>query len=333
MSATGVLVLPIQQIVGISGPVIGTGSLVLPVIKFPGAGSAQAVTAVGALKLPLQICKGGQATNNFSAAGSLVIPLPLLSGNSAATGALILPTIEIDGTGQITPRGTGVLEIPKLLLAGVGTTGSAGIGQLVIPIFQFVGAGYPVPEGFGAFTLPLFTFAGDAFNAVLYQTVVVNTRHFAVSEYVNFNFDSFCEFPEGNFLAAGPSGLMQLYSTTGLDNGSRIDAELQFGTADFEEANIKNCPDGYINFRGNGSVEVDALVDERQDPASGQESPDIYLIQGIADGRLRSYKFKMSRFRQGNNWRFSIKNYNGSSMDIDEVAVFYDVLSRRVGGH
>ena len=326
MSADGVVYLPVVSVLGISGPITFVeGTFSLPLISIQGSGSFNA----GAMVLPSLFISGTSNSQSLSGSGSMVLPLFSFSGTVGAQGGFVLPGINLSGAGHPVSATSGSLILGSLQVAGTGIPGQLGVGSIVLPLIQLLGTAYPVPSGAGAFSLPMITIGGTGFALsgdvpeVQYRTVVVNTRLSAVSEYLEFNFDSFCEFPEGVFLAAGPTGLYQLYSTSGTDNGNLINAELEFGTTDFGESTKKNCTDGYTNYRGDGLVEINALVDEL-------ENPDIYHTTDPADTRLRNYKFKMSKFREGMNWKFSAKNIEGSDLDINEVAFFYDVLSRRI---
>ena len=326
MSADGVVYLPIVSIIGISGPITFVeGAFSLPLVSIQGSASFN----VGAMVLPTLFISGSSNSQSLSGSGSMVLPLFSFSGTVGAQGGFVLPTLFLAGAGHPISSAGGTLILGSLQVSGTGIPGQWGVGSVLLPVFQVVGTAYPVPSGVGSIVLPMFTIGGTGFTlsgdvpGVQYRTVVVNTKLAVVSEYLGFNFDSFCEFPEGVFLAAGDSGLYQLYSESGADDGNLINAELEFGTTDFGEQTKKNCTDGYINYRGDGLVEIDALADELKDP-------DIYHTTDPADTRLRNFKFKMSKFREGKNWRFSVKNVEGSDLDINEVAVFYDVLSRRI---
>ena len=347
MSAVGAVKLKKLKIVGVFGP--GKGAITLRKLTISGSGGAYksfrltrlviagtglAGTVRGSVVLTPWYIQG-QGHQSDNAYGGIVLPSRFFSGRVGVGGGFSLPIFKLGGTGHCTSVAAGAIKLKHVWAYGAAKPGQQGAGTVLIPVLSLLGTGYPVPHGTGGVLLNEFVLEGYAFNevgsAVPYRTVVVNTRHAAISEYLNFNFESFCEFPAGTFLAVDEAGnLYQLYNSTGTDDGDLINAELQFGTTDFNVDTKKNCVDGFINFRGDNSAEINVLVDEMQDPNSGEEMPDVYLIQGIADGRLRNYKFKMSRKREGKNWRFSVKNVNGSSLDINEVAVFYDVLSRRV---
>ena len=326
MSANGVIYLPVVSLLGISGPITFVeGAFSLPLISIQGSSSFN----TGAMVLPSLVISGSSVTQTLHCSGSIVLPMFSFAGTVGAQGGFVLPGINLSGTGRPIPLTSGSVILGGLQVTGTAIPGQLGVGSIVLPLFQLLGTAYPVPHGVGSVVLPMFVIGGTGFSLlgdipeVQYRTVVVNTRLATVSEYLGFNFDSFCEFPEGVFLAAGPTGLYQLYSTSSTDDGDLINAELEFGTTDFGEQTKKNCTDGYINYRGDGLVEINALADELKDP-------DIYHTTDPADTRLRNFKFKMSKFRNGKNWRFSVKNIEGSDLDINEVAFFYDVLSRRI---
>jgi hypothetical protein len=326
MSANGVVYLPLVTILGVSGSIPGiAGVFSLPALSIQGVGASNG----GGLVLPSLLISGTSNTQTLTCSGSMVLPLFSFTGTVGAQGGLVLPGFSLAGAGHCVSLASGGMTLGRILVLGTATPGQQGVGSLTLPLFTFAGTSHHVPHGVGSIVLPVFAIGGEGFAlagvvpAVLHSTIVVNTKYAAVSEYLEFNFDSYCEFPAGVFLAAGPVGLYQLYSDAGTDNGNLINAELEFGTTDFGEQTKKNCTDGFINYRGDGLVEINALADELEDP-------DIYRTKEPADSRLRNYKFKMSKFRNGKNWKFSVKNIEGSALDINEVAFFYDVLSRRI---
>ena len=114
-----------------------------------------------------------------------------------------------------------------------------------------------------------------------------------------------------------------MFNDAQTDDGAAISCKLRMGTTDLGEMNKKHVCDGYINYRGDGTLEILLEADE-------QDTPDISNVIGSGDMQLKDYRFKCSRFRNGRNWRITVQNKDGSNMDINEVALFYDILSRRV---
>jgi hypothetical protein len=326
MSANGVVVLPLRVLLGLAGEISSVaGTLTLPSLSMLGSGAPNG----GSLVLPLPLLSGSSNTQTLHCSGSVTLPLFSFTGTFGVPGELTLPGLEFAGTGYPEPLAIGSLDLPRIITFGTATPGQLGAGTLVLPVRVFSSTTHHQSLASGALVLPSLVVLGvgialaSSTSAVSHRTVVINTRNMAVTEYLEFNFDSFCEFPVGVFLAAGPTGLYKIYSTADADNGNLVNAELQFGTTNFGENTKKNCPDGFVNYRGNGRVELNALADELA-------TPDVFATAEAADTRLRNYKFKLSKFRNGINWRFSIKNIEGSSMDINEVAVYYDILSRRI---
>ena len=329
MGAYGVFEFPLISFVGVSGNITVSGAFELPVLEL--AGTAFIRTAAGLFDVPALIFHGNSNSQNLETSGGFTLPLLSFTGHSASNGGFDFAPLVFSGAAHLTILATGGFTLPRLITSGAALPGQQGMGAFNLGLLSLTGQAYPVPQGVGSFYIPALVFEGEAFNAVYYKTVVTNLRHSAVSNYLNFNFESFCEFPKGIFLATDSAGnLYQLYSAAGSDAGTLIDAELEFGTADFGVDTKKNCVDGFINMRGSGAAQINALVDEVRDPNSDEEAPDIYTTIGEVDGRLRNYKFKMSRKREGKNWRFSIKSFNGSYLDVAEIAFFYDILSRRV---
>jgi hypothetical protein len=255
--------------------------------------------------------------------GTVVLPALYVSGKFGGHGGVELPLFTISARGYLAPDADASISLGRLTIFGGGVTGQSGAGSIALPVLSFSGVGYYKPSGAGAVVLPSLIVNSLGYNVEVYKTVVLNTQRSAVSNYLGYSFNSMCEFPKGSFIGAGMLGIYNLLGTSGLDNGSMIPAELELGTTDFGEQVHKYCVDGYVNYRGGGNLEILSLVDEMEDP-------DVFNVTAVADGRLRNYKFKMSRFRRGKNWRFSVRNVDGSDLDINELVVFYEALSRRI---
>lgn len=303
---------------GTSPLFLGTGAVTFPLLT---AGSSTDANDNGG-SAELSLLEGyGIGTSHYAGTGSAVFPMLELSLTAGGNAAAVTLALEAVGTAHLSSLASGVIQLPKLRAYGEVFVGQVGAGATRFPLLTSTGSSHFISSAQGAPTFPILQVEAYSFTEIFYTTVL-NVFNTAVSEYTNFNFNSYCEFPANNFLGASTSGLFRLFSGD-TDNGDLISARMEFGISDFNEESKKRVCDGYINYRGSGTLELILETDE-------QEEPDIYNVIPIADGRLRNYRFKTSKYRQGKNWRITVQNKDGADLDINEIALLYDILSRRV---
>jgi acylphosphatase len=265
-------------------------------------------------------CYGsGSQTQHASGNGEFKALDVYMTAGGNATGNVV--TLTATGTGFISSKADAASTLAKLTGYGEGICGQVGRGVTNLYKLTSDGEAHLISIAQGAGTFPILECHGLSLTE-FFSTIVINSMHAVLTEYTNFNFNSYCEFPVNSFLGAGETGVFKVF-TGDTDNGDSIDARMEFGITDFSEEARKRLCDGYINYRGDGTLEILVEVDE-------QDTPDIYNVIHDGDMKLHNYRFKTSKFREGRNWRFIITNKDGSNLDINEIALFYDILSRRM---
>jgi len=295
-------------------------SIIFPVLGGAGSSTAQMQSGSGGLTFS-GISGFGNTSHNSIGSGSPKLTGLEINIVAGGNGSLVLNSIESTGAAHIASKCTGSVNVAKLSSYGLGSVGQVGKGSISLDKLFVVGSAHYISSAQGAIIFPVLEAEGYSFTELFYTTVL-NPLNASVTEYTNFNFSSYCEFPANNFLGANSNGVFKLF-TGDTDDGSLISARMEFGITDLSDENKKRVCDGYISYRGDGTLEIMLDADE-------QGNYDIYNVVPIGDMRLRNYRFKTSKYRQGKLWTLIVQNKDGANLDINEIALFYDILSRRI---
>lgn len=190
----------------------------------------------------------------------------------------------------------------------------------------------PVSEGtlFGAYLLSVDALlpalqgssAISAALAVQYRTWVMNMRKGVLTEYENFNFNSFAFF-NGMVLAAGPAGIFKL-NEADKDVEAPIVWRFKTGKQDYESSFLKRVPRIYVEYRAEGDAEFTTITSE-----GGEQT--YYLAEnGIAEVQTR--RVPVGRGAKSRRWQMEMKSVDGKDVKVNGIIVYPEVLSRRVGG-
>jgi len=180
--------------------------------------------------------------------------LPAFTGNlelSVRSGVIreVLPALTMAATGQIGSVGRIQTNLPALIIDSTGLTGNIGRISASLPRFTITIGLLSEGKGTIVATLPAFyvNLHGEVSRAeVVFKVAAINLRHFAVTEYANFNFNSFAEL-NGILLGAKSDGIYPLVG--GSDQGQPIDAHISTGQALLEFFRVRDI---YINSLSGG---------------------------------------------------------------------------------
>jgi len=195
----------------------------------------------------------------FYSLGSLIIPtvyneawtadaandLPALT--CAATGRdsmaalrVDLPALTIEATGQTGEVGRVSAYLPGLRISATGLTGGVGSLAVALPFLTIISSGGLADSAVANLILPFFYINahGETSPAqFIYKVLAMNLRNFAVSEYENFDFNSFGQI-NGVYLGAKADGIYPLVGKT--DQGEDIDVSLTTGKAFIEHFRLRD---------------------------------------------------------------------------------------------
>lgn len=150
------------------------------------------------------------------------------------------------------------------------------------------------------------------------KTTVMNTKTLAVTQYVNFNYNSYTFF-NGKYIALNKTGIYELGGSD--DNSSDIVASLKTGTIDTYGENINRLRDGYVTFRSDGDVLLKAVGDETNER--------IYTVANSTSDLIHERRIKFQRGIKDRYFSFELSNVSGSSLDIDKLRIAMEPIRKR----
>jgi hypothetical protein len=144
-----------------------------------------------------------------------------------------------------------------------------------------------------------------------YLTLVLNTSTSAITEYDNYDFNSFTEF-NGNYLGCSSEGIELLEGDD--DNGDDINSVVTYPTLDNNLALLRQLREAWFTGTNTGELTID--VKER-------ESGTVYTYKtnkinsDTHDDRIKFGKGFKNRF-----FDFTVKNIDGCDFSINSIRIF-----------
>lgn len=149
--------------------------------------------------------------------------------------------------------------------------------------------------------------------------IVMNSKNFALTEYSNFNFNSFAKL-NGKHIASNGSGIYELEGSD--DAGTDISASVKPRVSDFGTSLLKRLSGAYFSIKNIGTMTAKA-VDENGDEGGTRaftSSTDKYKTR-----RVKFAKGERSRF-----WTTEINNVSGSDFEISTIELQMEETTRRI---
>lgn len=325
-----------------AGGVDGGATLIVPALTLTGLGGTG-----GALVFPVLIGAGPDADGSLGdvitgGVASIALLLPALVGNSqdsfgrtdsgqigagisgsvATAGPLPFPALITITSANNASIITAANSLPPLILTASALSGNVGTASLALPAALLTASGYP--NGVLSFsqTFPplLIVSQGASVLPATYQTWVLNMRKTALTEYTNFNFNSYAEF-NGQFLGCGPTGVFVLDQSAS-DNGTPIDAVARTGMADYDRSLLKRVPRLYVGYKTDGDMIFRSITSE-----GGTRSYPLYNnnVIGFTQRRVPIGKGPKSSY-----WQYEVENVAGADFTLQSILAYPVMLKRRV---
>ncbi len=158
------------------------------------------------------------------------------------------------------------------------------------------------------------------------KSVCMNAKTLSVTEYVNFNYNSYTFF-NGQHIALNKTGIYELGGSD--DNSSNIVASLKTGTIDTYGENINRLRDGYVTFRSDGDILLTTVGNEtnvRLYPIANSGTNVIH------ERRIKGNTNTSGSFERGIKDRyfsFELSNVSGSSIDVDKLRIAMEPIRKR----
>lgn len=233
--------------------------------------------------------KGADAEDEISALAVLLDRV--LANNALIETATLLGTTTLEG---------------RLVFSVSDVVISAGVPTSTALVQEALEAGVAFAVNFGI-------------GGQTYSGWVMNTKNFAVSEYQDYPFNSFC-YAHGKYLGANENGIYEL--TGGTDAGEDIQATLRLGVTDFNLPNRKIIDSVYLGFRADGTMLLKTIADDHTEL--------LYEVDKT-EGRLHRRRIHpMAKGLKAVYWQFELANVNGSDFELSEVEFFPVIMKRTV---
>lgn len=148
----------------------------------------------------------------------------------------------------------------------------------------------------------------------------MNTRNLAITQFTNYDFNSFCVF-NGKLYAASATGIYELDSAQ-KDGTSAISAFFEFYVGDIGAINLKRIRALHFAGEMNGSMEV--TVEEDDDTAT---SKTYDITTAKTSNEQHGIRVFVDRTHKGRFWKLTVSNVNGSDFSVDSVHVTWNILA------
>jgi len=245
-----------------------------------------------------------EMTGYLNEVGALVLtlrpPSLLMTGRESEIGNLILslrpPRLSMHGLAGIVGSLSLQLKPPRLLMSGF----IEARGNLVLTM--------PVPY---------LAMTGDQFFAARYfKGLVMNMSHFAVTDYIGYDFNSLAYF-NGKFLGGGQGGIFVLGGNN--DNGTKINARAKMPMLDSYQDIVKKARDAWLTCRTDGQMMFVIQLGE----------DDYYDDIFEPTGRAYEYRGKLPKGIDERFLAFEIRNVDGSDFDNNNLRLTADAVQGR----
>jgi hypothetical protein len=177
-------------------------------------------------------------------------------------------------------------------------------------------------SGDTSLTLPMFTLLARAYRGSPPDCVVLNTKNTAVSEYLNYGFNSMTRFNDV-FLIADQNGIYELDSSAEDEGGYKIKAAIKSGEIDTYNGNIQRLRNAWLNYESDGDLQLVTRADET---ITRKYALPLQDASGIDERRV-----KFERGIRDRVFDFKIENVNGSSMDIESMRIMLEPIIGKKG--
>ncbi len=158
-------------------------------------------------------------------------------------------------------------------------------------------------------------------------TVALNLTTLAVSQYENFDFNSFCEM-NGSYYGANENGIFKLETGerdfVSAVSTSPIESSIKLGPTDLGVLTDKRLRKCIIALTAGGEVKL--TVSANEDSGGAVE---ISQLTGSRDGREHVIALPFGRDMRGRYFTFLFENINGSYFSVNNIEVFVEILLRK----
>lgn len=149
----------------------------------------------------------------------------------------------------------------------------------------------------------------------------------APSQYTNYPFNGFVEFPAGSkrYIGTARDGLYLLEGDD--DDGDDIDTRIKTGLMDFGIGALKRMPIIYVAYAGGDRLVCKVVT---VNPRSGAQEEAIYTAETVPGAALHNAPIHPGQGLVSRYWQFELSNVDGADFDLDELTFRPLILDRRI---
>lgn len=140
----------------------------------------------------------------------------------------------------------------------------------------------------------------------------------AVTQYCNYNFNSFCKIGD-KYYGANDDGIFELVGDT--DAGDNIDAWFELPMSDFGVSSVKKLRRIFLGYEATGDLTIKVKDNE--------DNERIYPIDNIATNKQIGGRVTAERDQLGRYWGLRVDNVSGAYFAIDSIEVVSVLIGRR----
>jgi len=154
-------------------------------------------------------------------------------------------------------------------------------------------------------------------------TLAVNLKNLALTQYVNYNFNSYSEI-NGVKIGFNESGVFEL-DKVGDDDGVDIAAFAELVRSDWGSPSLKRLRKIYVGYEAEGRLKLTFKTDEGREEVYNLEPTLSLEKQGSSSTEGR-------RSQKGRYWEVKVENTKGCDFSLDAIDITPVVLTNKPKG-
>ncbi len=151
-----------------------------------------------------------------------------------------------------------------------------------------------------------------------YLTLAVNLKNLAISQYTNYNFNSFAKIGD-TYLGFNEDGIFELDNLK-TDDGTAIAAFAEFPNSDWGVPNLKRVRKMRVGYEAEGSIKLVLITDK-----SNEESYSLKPV--LEEEQQGGSTLQGRRSQKGRYWKVRVENVKGVDFSLDSLSVEITTLS------
>ena len=268
----------------------------------------------------------GQMTSGATWVGDLRVPArtadaDLLNG-AVFTGALTFPDWRVTSVVSVQSIYEAALLVRRWSVHGEALAGAYYTAALETLPYEISGVAFGEYLLTGAITWPsrIISAAVIAQGTDTFRTWALNLTNKALTEYDNFEFNSYAVF-RGTAYSAGAEGVVP-HTGEDDDNGVSIVALGRTGKEGFGTSYNKRLPRLYLVYKTLGDMKVSTFT--------SQDGQRVYLLAANAIAGVQTRRVPIGRGPKSPHWQIEFTNPNGEDFLVTSLQAYPERSRRRV---